>query len=690
MEEEEVKELKLFDRELSWLSFNERVLQEAKDDRVPLIERLRFLAIYSSNLDEFFRVRVASVKSLISLKKKTKKQLEFSPKKLLKVIHDIVDRQQQEFGRIFRKEILPALKEQGIHILKNEELNKSQVKFVRAYFQSELAENLEFDLIEEGESEAPFLENRLIYLAVRFSDKQSSKIALIRVPDQANRFLVVPDDEGRHVVVLLEDVLRLSLDRIFPKREVECCHSFKLSRDAELYIEDEFSGDLVEKIHKSLNRRSTGLPSRFLYDQAMPEDFLKELQKAFEIDDEDTIAGGRYHNFYDYFGFPVPDNPELVFPLLKPAPHPDLDRYESIFDAIRAGDKILHFPYQSYDYVLRLLEEAADDPDVRSIKITLYRVAGDSKVAKALIKAAENGKKVEVFDEVKARFDEQSNIFWGKELEAAGARVRYSYPGLKVHTKICLIKRKENGENVRYGYFGTGNFNEKTARIYCDHALLTCDPDMAKEVDHVFAFLMDFKFPSGKFNDLLVAPFQMRIRFLEMIDREIAREKSGGKGYICAKMNSLEDQEMIAKLYEASQEGVEVKLIIRGICKLIPGIPGLSENIEIKSLVGRFLEHARVYVFGRGDEQEMYVASADWMNRNLSKRVEVGFRIKDDAIREELYHIIDLQWKDNTKARIINTAQDNPYVDANGNDPIDAQSDTYQFLLDKASVASEA
>ncbi|MGD1846483.1 MAG: polyphosphate kinase 1 [Salibacteraceae bacterium] len=669
----------LYDRELSWLSFNYRVLQEAKDPKVPLLERLKFLAIYSSNLDEFYRVRVASVRSLKSLKKKSKKKLAFSPKKLLAEIYRRVDQQQQEFGHIFRQQLLPALKKEKVCIVNESEVTEAQCAFVRQYFEAHLLPILRYDVVEEM-GQTPFLENMRAYLFLRLKPKEGNAAAhvLMALPtDKHSRFLVIPDKEI-HTVILLDDVLRLCYDLIFPDREVESGYSVKMSRDAELYIEDEFTGDLVSKIQQSLSNRLTGLPSRFLVDEKMPENQQQYLQRMLNLSSGEIIPGGKYHNFSDYFGFPAPDRDGLTYAAQPPLAHPELDRFSSFFEALSQKDFILHFPYQSYDYVTRFIEEAADDPAVTSIKITLYRVASDSKVAKALIRAAQNGKKVEVFDEIKARFDEQSNLFWGNELAQAGAKVRYSYPDLKVHSKICLITRQEAGKKRHYAYLGTGNFNEKTARIYGDHALLTSDAGLCKDMDRVFAFLMDFKL-APKFKKLLVAPFQMRETFEDLIDREIENVRSGGKGQIVAKMNSLEDQEMVNKLYAASQGGVEVKLIIRGICRLIPGIPGLSDNIEVVSIVDRYLEHARIYQFHHNGADEMYIASADWMNRNLSKRVEVGFPINDPALKSEIQDIVQLQLQDNTKARIIDQEQSNAYV-RNEKATVQAQQAIYNML----------
>ncbi len=663
----------VLNRDISWLSFNYRVLQEAKDPSVPVIERLRFLAIYSSNLDEFYRVRVASYRSLIRLKKKTRKKLEYSPKKIIKRINATVDEQQQEFGEIFRHQILPELKANNIFLLNHTGLNEQQQAFVRNYFTNEVLPLLQIHWLAQA---VPFLENKQMYLAIQVREGNALAHAMLNVPVGAlSRFLVIPNDE-HHIVIQLSDVIKASLDLLF-EQEVVGAYAVKLTRDAELYLEDELEGSLVEKIKKSLKKRITGIPSRFLYDSAMPSGVLDHIATVLELQEEDLIPGGAYHNFNEFFSFPVPDNSSLVYEKMPPLPHPKLEG-QAMFDAIAKDEVLLHFPYQSYNYVIRFLEEAAIDPAVQSIKITLYRVASDSKVARALIKAAQNGKEVLAFDEVKARFDEQSNIHWGEEMKKAGVNVVYSYEKLKVHTKLCIIARKEGDDVKHYTYLGTGNFNEKTANIYCDHALLTTDHALGHEVNNVFKMLEDVEHPPA-FEHLLVAPHEMRMKFEAFIDREIAHASQGLLAKMTLKMNSLEDRKMIEKLYEASNAGVAIRIIVRGICCLVPGIAGFSENITVTSVVDRFLEHARVYVFHNNGADEVYVASADWMKRNLSRRVEVGFPIYNKALKAEILHLMALQVNDNTKARIIDEEAGNAYV-KNEEAPVRAQLDSYTFL----------
>lgn len=663
-------------RDVSWLSFNGRVLQEAQDKNVPLYERIKFLAIYSSNLDEFYRVRVASLRSFKELKKKTRKELDVKPKKELKQIRKIVQQQQQKFGEIFRGEILPELAEHGIHLLKDQDYSEAQQLFVKKYFFEKVYPQLHPS--ELGEA-APFLENAHLYFVVQFADQED--VAIVNIPsEKLPRFIELPSEKGKYNITFLDDVLRFNLEELF-KRPVVAAYSIKFSRDAEMYIEDEYAGDLLEKIKKGLTDRDIGLPTRFLYDSDMPEDLLNHLKVLFQLSKNDIIPGARYHNFNDFFGFPNPtNNATLTNEPLPPLPHPELENADSIMSVMRSKDVILHFPYQKFDYVPRLIEEAVDDTQVQSIKITLYRVGSKSAVLEALTRACQQGKEVTIFVEAKARFDEETNLRWGGELEKAGAKVFYSYPGIKVHTKLLLISRAEDNDLVHYAYIGTGNFNEKTALIYADHALLTTDQRLAKEAGQVFD-LLERKIIVPRAKHLLISPFSLRNGFEKLIDQEIANANAGKEAYMIMKMNSLEDQVMIDKLYEASQAGVQIQIILRGICCLIPGVEGMSENIEVISIIDRFLEHARVYIFANDGQEKMYIASADWMTRNLDRRVEVAAPIFDPIIFSELRKIIDIQWQDNVKARKINATASNAYRQALPvAPPVRAQVSTYRFI----------
>lgn len=664
-------------RDISWLHFNHRVLQEAANPKVPLYERIKFLAIYSSNLDEFFRVRVAALRSYRKLRKKTRKELDIKPKKQLRRIRQIVRDQQEMFGEIFQKEILPQLVEHGIELLKPEDYLPVHQQFIHQYFYEKiypLLQNLE---LNNGSNKVPFLLNKALYLVVTFPDSQDQSI--INIPsDKLPRFIPLPSDqEGHHPITFLDDIIRNHLGN-YLEREIAGVYAIKVSRDAEIYIEDEFSGDLVEKIKGGLKDRQVGLPTRFLYDSRMPEDLLARIKDLFHLNKNDLIPGARYHNFNDFFSFPDPlGKHELHYPPLPPLPHPILEHAESILELMSQQDLMLHFPYQRFDYVNQMIAEAAVDPKVKAIKVTLYRVAKDSKVVQSLLAALESGKEVMAFIEAKARFDEASNLYWGKELEKAGANVKYSYPGIKVHTKLLLVQRQEKDKIRNYTYLGTGNFNEKTARIYCDHALLTSDKRLGKEASKVFN-LLEGEIIVPKTKHLLVAPFYLRDRLVAMIDQEIELAKAGKPAYMILKMNSLEEPGMIEKLVEASEAGVKIKMIVRGICCLLPE---KGSNIEVISIVDRFLEHARVFIFGNNGDEKIYTASADWMNRNLFNRIEVAIPIYDPKLKKQLRDIIDIQLTDNCKARVLAPGHQNVFRAPEDGAPLTrAQLEIYNYL----------
>jgi len=679
-----------FDRELSWLSFNHRVLQEAKDLSVPVYERLKFFAIYSSNLDEFFRVRVASLRSLLNLKEKSQAALPFQPRILLKKIKEAVNNQQEEFGRIYSKEIIPKLTEENIFLVNEEQIDDRQTQFIKNYFHDQVIPFVQPTLLDKNKI-STFLHNRAIYLAISLKSKkrtksarntqiQRLKYAIVEIPtDKLGRFITLPSENGKHFVIFLDDIIRINLPVLLPGYQIEDCYSVKLTRDAELYIDDEFTGNLLTKIQKGLSKRKTGTPSRFLYDKEMPKDFLKFLQIALKLNKDDLIPGGRYHNFNDFFNFPRFNKPHLENEPMPTQLCKDLDGVVSIFDIISEKDVLLSFPYQSYGYVLKFLEEAADDVNVKTIKITLYRVAVDSHVIRSLVKAAENGKDVTVFVEVKARFDEETNFASADILEKAGVKVYYSFPGLKVHSKLCLIERNEKGKLRLYSYLATGNFNEKTARIYADYGLLTASQEIGKDIKKAFYFL-ERKSKKEKFKHLLVAPFNLRKELIKLIDNEINNAMGGRPSGITLKLNSLEDRKMIKKLYEASNAGVKIKLIIRGICCLVPGIKDISENIEAISIVDRFLEHARVYIFNNNGDIKYFLSSADCMKRNLSRRVEVAFPIYEKEVQKQLQKMIDIQWNDNIKARIIDKDQRNDYKEDENEQKIRSQYEIYNLL----------
>jgi polyphosphate kinase len=662
-----------FDRDLSWLAFNERVLQEARDPEVPLLERIKFLAIFSSNLDEFYRVRVASLRSLAKLGRSDRTALGITPAKLVEQINRRTLLQQQEFGELYRNTLLPALEQHGIRILQEDRLTAAQKRFVRTLFKDRVQPLLNTAVVRPGN--APFIEDRKLYFACRIKAKGKSggtRTVLLNIPSsELGRFVVLPSSTGSTDILFLDDVVRMGLKHLFAGHKVLHCHAIKLSRDAELHLDEEFTGNVKEKVKKSLKKRQTGVPSRFLFDHAMPKETLRELRALLGLKKADLVPGGRYHNFNDLMQLPVEGHPELRFTPWPPLPHPLLAVEGSLFAVVARQDVLLHYPYHDFGQFIRWLREAATDAAVRHISVSLYRVADGSAVCAALLDALHNGKKVTVFVEVQARFDENSNLFWGEALEQAGAEVLYSYAHLKVHCKLCLVERRELRRTVRYAYLGTGNFNERTARIYSDMGLFTNDPRTCREVAEVFAHLKA-RSHRPAIENLLMAPISLRSRLEELIDREIAHAMRGHEAHILLKLNSLEDQAMIRKLYDASRAGVRIRLIVRGICCLVPGVPGSSENISVISIIDRYLEHARVYVFHNGGKPMVYLSSADLMERNLDRRVEVAFPITDTGMRREVLHLLELQWNDRVKARLIEEHQVNAYVPAHPGPPATA------------------
>jgi polyphosphate kinase len=692
------KGFRITNREISWLQFNERVLQEARDERNPLYERIKFLAIYSSNLDEFFRVRVASLRSLLNLKKAEHKELDIDPKALVKKIHQIVNAQQEIFGKIFLKQIIPALRRQNIFLVNETELSEQQAEQVRKYFTEKVLPLLK-PVFPAKTTTDPFINSRSLYFVLDLLQRSEVKVgpeavkeknteyAILEIPsNELPRFFTLEKKGKNMYVMFLDDVIRLALREYFVRHDVLGAYSFKMTRDAELHIDDEFQGDLLTKIQEGLGARKKGLPSRFLYDPQMPQEMLKYLSKYFKLTDEDLIPGGRYHNFSDLMSFP---NPGISGLEDKPQPalaHRDLVDARSIFSVMSQKDILLFYPYQTYDYVLQFINQAAKDQAVIAIKITLYRVATNSKIVEALKEAAKNGKEVTAFVEIKARFDEEMNLFWAGELERSGVKVLYSFPGLKVHCKLCIVTRMERGEKKRYCYLASGNFNEKTAAIYSDIGLFTTDTRLTKEVKEVFQIL-GRKERQAEFEHLIVAPFMMRKFFEKRIEKEMKFAKEGKRAEMIVKLNSLEDIDMIGWLYEASNAGVKIRLIVRGICCAIPGVYGMSENIRAVSIVDRYLEHARVFIFHNGGEERYYVASADWMTRNLSHRVEAGFPIYDEAIKKEIRQFIDLQLRDTVKARIIAKGRNNKYKrPTGGSEKVQAQVDFYKYLRGKHKI----
>lgn len=658
-------EYSLLDREISWLHFSHRVLQEAMDPSVPLLERLFFCGIFSSNLDEFFRVRVASLRTLLRAEGATVEDPGATSGRLLHEIHRIVLAQQEEYGGIIGG-LWDELAAEGIRRVDEKTLPAAHHDFVRSYFDDEVAHLLQPVVFTEGDT-PPFLKNHAVYLVIEVWETETDgrewvpHFALCEVPEALPRFVTLEGEGGEDLVLFLDDVIRFNLDRLLPQYEAGRAYAVKLTRDADLHIDDEFDGEVVDAIRENLKNRETGLPSRFLYDMRAPYVLVHLLQHRLGLSDEDMVLGARYHNLSDYMGFPRFGRDELSFPEWPALPHPTLDDAPSVLDAIREKDRIIHTPYQSFDHVVRFLDEAAADEAVEEVWLTVYRVARESSVLKALIRAAEAGKKVVVFMEVQARFDEESNLFWADRLKEAGVRTLFSMKGLKVHAKIAMVVRAESDGRRRYAYVGTGNFNEKTARIYADHGIFTADERITKDVEQVFHFLNgDVEEPETE--HLLVAPFTLRKGFNRLIRHEEKRAAEGRPSGMTLKMNSLQDEKIIRRLYDASVAGVPIDVIVRGICCLVPGVKGQSETISIRSILDRLLEHARIYRFHADGDETMYLASADWMKRNLSSRIEVAIPVYDPDARRELQALLDIQMADTAKARVIDAEGANRYV----------------------------
>ncbi len=680
------KEAPFIHRDISWLSFNYRVLQEAKDPSVPLFERIKFLAIYSSNLGEYFAVRVAQHINLLKINKKTKKKLDYDPKQVLREIRDVLNYQLEEFSDIFENQIVRELKKYDIRLLRRLQLNQEQEEFVEDYFKDNLMPFVQPVLMIKHKIR-PFLSNAALYLMIEMRDKENDKKndkkqnAIVKIPsDHLPRFITLPSSKAkRKDIIMLDDIIRHNVKYLFPGYEILDTYSIKLTRDAALYIDDEFSGNLLAKIKHSLTKRDVGPPSRLVIDREMPNKQLDFLMDNFGLEKYGVFPEGRYHNNFDFFQFPDFGLTQLKNISFPPLPYKPLEKTEDYFKSLRERDHLVHFPYQSYESVVRFFEEAANDPDVTHIKIIQYRVAKKSRIMSALAKAVKNGKQVSAFIEVKARFDEEANLKWGEFLEKAGVEVHYSFPGLKVHSKAALVRRTEKRGAKLYTYMSTGNFHEDTAKIYSDFGLFTADRRITNEIARVFSYLETVKRPNSNFKHLLVGQFNLRHSLLTLIDQEIENKSMDRPAKILLKMNSLQDPMMIKKLYEASQAGVSIKLIIRGICCLVPGVKGWSENIKVISIVDRFLEHARVFIFHNNGEEKIYLSSADWMTRNLSYRVETVFPIYDESIRKELVEIMNMQLSDNVKARIIDKHDQNKYQKGREELPIRSQSELYYY-----------
>ncbi len=678
-------------RDLSWLSFNARVLDEAADPKLPLYERIKFLAIYSSNLDEFYRVRVATINNLNKLQdEKINRNLKYEPEVILEKVKSIVANQLDTFGTILRETILPELKKEGLHLIyAKDEIPEAAFSTIRSYFRSRVLTYLQPVIL--GPSKNVFFENQQLYLLLKLTHNESRELfyAYLNIPSPPlERFFQLKTGD-KWYFIFLDDIIRLNISFMFPGYTASDAFSIKLNRDADLQIDDEFSGDLIEKIKNHLEKRNIGAPSRLLFDHKMPFDMANSIINVAGLSEDEMVSGGRYHNLNDLFTLPNPKKPKLAIKEWPPIHKKVLESDLSIFKVIEKQDILLHFPYHTYDYVLRFFNEAAVDPNVTGINATFYRVASDSFIVNALISAAQNGKKVGVFVEVKARFDEENNLKWASKMEEAGINIIYSIPGLKVHAKVVLVnKTNPDGSKITYAFFGTGNFNEKTANIYTDHGLLTTSKKLTTELKRVFKYLGNQN-TIPKFKHLLVSQFNIVDQFSAMINDEIKNVKSGKKGHILIKLNNLEDRRMIDLLYKASFAGVEITIIVRGICCLIPGFDPLGKNIKVIRLVDRYLEHSRIFVFHNGGRKKVFMGSADWMKRNLSDRIEIIFPIEDNTLRKEIIRYLAFQLNDNTKARILDSKLNNNVIlNKHGALEIRAQYHIYEWLKEKEQKSS--
>ena len=666
-------------RELSWLSFNARVLQEASDPAVPLVERIKFLGIYSNNMDEFYKVRVATIKRMIDLKMDSKKMLGEKPQRLLYQVQDKAIEMQAKSQQTYH-DIVRELEREKIYIVDETQLSPEQQEFVVSYFNDKVLSAIS-PIMFSNVDKFPYLEDRAIYLAAKLTRANGNyEYAIVDIPTAVlPRFIELPGIDDRKYIIFLDDIIRFNIKDVFAifRYEKYETYTIKLTRDAELDMDNDVTKSFLEKISKSVTRRRTGQPVRFVFDKNIPKDLLKYLSKHLELDNDDNlIPGGRYHNFRDFMNFPNVAGHELEYIVIPPVSHPQIRTGKSILKAIDTQDILLHYPYQKFSDYINLLREAAINPDVKSIKITLYRVAKNSRVISALMNAVQNGKEVTVIIELQARFDENSNIYWARRLEESGAKVLFGIPRLKVHSKLTLITRRVGNRTHYYSVVGTGNFHEGNAVAYTDVSLLTADQRIGREVDKMFDYFENpFKYPN--FNHLLVSPQFMRRKIYALIDEEIRNAKSGREAWIMLKINNLVDPDVIRKLYLASQAGVSIRMVVRGICSLIPGISGMSENIEAVSIVGRYLEHSRIFIFCNGGNERYYISSADWMTRNLDARIEVAAPIYDTELQKEMKYILKTQLNDNVKARIIDAGQNNRYK-RDSSSPLNSQAELHE------------
>ncbi|WP_371194240.1 polyphosphate kinase 1 [Glaciecola sp. SC05] len=679
-----------FPKELSWLSFNERVLQEAADTNTPLIERFRFLGIYSNNLDEFYRVRVADVKRLITISQNDGDLT--TAEELIDLLHQIQQRVKvlsAQFDNV-HKTVTKELKRYNIHILGYQQLDEKQIEWVKNYFRNNVLLHVAPILLDNKVELIQRLNDSSVYLDVAlYRPGRNTKYAVVEIPtNQTNRFVVLPTQSSKikKQIILLDDVIKLCVEEIFKgfvRFETAEAYSFKITRDAEYSINDEIDESYVEKMSESMKQRLIAEPVRIIHDKGMPNEMINDLRKRLRISNIDTIqSAGHYRNFKDFISFPNVGRAYLEHKPLPRLRNKSFVQYDTVFDAIAKQDILLYYPYHDFLHFTEFVRQAAFDPQVKHIRLNIYRVASQSRIISSLVDAVDNGKKVTVVVELRARFDEENNIAWSKRMTDAGIKVVLGNPSVKIHSKLCIVTREERGKMKHYTHFGTGNFNEKTAKIYTDLSLFTCDDELALEAIQVMDMIQN-PYKKVRFNQLQVSPINARSKIQSLIRQEIQRSTEGHFAQITFKINNLVDSELIDDLYRASQSGVKIRGIIRGMCSLIPGVKGMSENIEIISIVDRFLEHPRIMVFENGGDRKIYISSADWMTRNMDYRIEVGCPVNDPDARQMILDILELQFKDTLKARIIDEAQSNAYVKRGNRKKLRSQIEIHKYLSAK-------
>ncbi|WP_447038812.1 polyphosphate kinase 1 [Vibrio alginolyticus] len=671
------------EKELSWLSFNERVLQEAADKTVPLIERIRFLGIFSNNLDEFYKVRFADVKRRILISQE--RGGSDSPKRLLTKMQSKALKLNEQFDELY-SELIREMARRRIFLVNEQQLDESQQKWIAKYFRREVMPHITPLLMKDEIDVLQFLKDEYAYIAVELRKEEHYQYALIEIPtDHLPRFVMVPEQKGkrRKTIILLDNIIRHCLDELFKgffDYDELSGYAMKMTRDAEYDLRNEIEYSLLEQMSEGVNQRLTAKPVRFVYERDMPPQMLEFLCNKLNISNYDNlIPGGRYHNFKDFIGFPNVGREYLENKPLPPMKCADFEGYANSFDAIKAKDILLYYPYHTFDHISELVRQASFDPKVLSIKINIYRVAKDSRLMNSLIDGVHNGKNVTVVVELQARFDEEANIEWSKVLTEAGVHVIFGAPGLKIHSKLLMISRREGEEIIRYAHIGTGNFHEKTARIYTDFSLLTADQEITNEVRNVFGYIEN-PYRPVKFNHLMVSPRNSRTQIYRLIDNEIANAKLGKKAALTIKVNNLVDKGIVNKLYGASTSGVKINMIIRGMCSLVPGIEGISDNIRIISIVDRFLEHPRVVITHNDGDPQVYISSADWMTRNIDHRIEVAVPVRDPRLKQRIIDITNIHFTDTVKARFIDKEMSNAYVPRGNRKKVRSQIAIYDYL----------